>query len=301
MRLDQGVKQVFWLRRKTYGWRLTSPCLLLWQVVYIFTLFWKDASVVLKLMLFDSSPSLTTSFNVGDDKNKIGSFCFSERSYCISVWYLYVETKLLRQNRSFLRMHWCFCNFFSPWHVAVVKLPQMLQDSNISLQFEQLISTLFFLHGEVGLLNEISQKGHTNLGFLNKHSSVDGLLNVYDIEIFCFLDEICLFMYNSALLLSTTQKLKSESGHASNSLEQWMHLIWQWAESVVTLYLYSSWQQGHWISLFPIECKFLEAIILFKTYWCLGNVCIWVSEFMQYYFRYYDSDSVINYSKNKLY
>ncbi len=85
-----------------------------------------------------------------------------------------------------------------------------MQDINILLQLGQLIFNLFFLHGEVGLFNEMSQREHINLGFLNIHSSVDGLLNVYDVNVFCFLDDLCLFMEDSALLLLTTQKLQSE-------------------------------------------------------------------------------------------
>ncbi len=91
-----------------------------------------------------------------------------------------------------------------------------MQDCNIFLKFGQLISTLFFLLGEVGLMNETSQRGHTDLRFLNKQSLVDGLLNVYAIDVFWFLDEICPFIYDSALLLLTTQKIQSESGHARN-------------------------------------------------------------------------------------
>ncbi len=45
---------------------------------------------------------------------------------------------------------------------------------------------------------------------------VDGLFNGYNTDVFCFLDEVCIFMYDSALLLLTMQKLQSELGQARN-------------------------------------------------------------------------------------
>ncbi len=70
--------------------------------------------------------------------------------------------------------------------------------------------------GEVALSKETSHRGHVDFRILKEQSLVNDLFNGYDMDVLCFFDEMCIFMYDSALLLLTTQKLQSKSGQARN-------------------------------------------------------------------------------------